>query len=285
MMNGIIVVNKPNQMTSQQVLTKIKHSLGVKKIGHVGTLDPMATGVLVALINDATKLSDYFMGLNKTYLATIAIGQATTTEDATGEVVAEKKVARLENVDAILQSFIGESLQTPPMYSSIRHQGMKLYEIARQGKTVKRQSRMISIFDIKRTNEITYSNEKAYFSFVATVSKGTYIRTLCVDIGEKLGYPAHMASLHRLSVGKFTIAQSNTLDDIIAHQYTLISMLDALSDYPIIQVNPEQQQDIFHGKPLSLNVNDDMVVLAKDNQLLAIYEKEKDIYKARRVWN
>lgn len=206
-MNGIIIVDKPRDWTSQDVITKIKHLLRVKKVGHAGTLDPLATGVLVVLVNDATKLSDYLMAERKEYMCEVVLGQATDTEDVMGKVVEAKKVSKLNQVDEVLASLKGVITQVPPMYSSIHHEGRKLYELARQGITVERKPREIEVYDIYRTTDIVYENDIAKFSFIANVSKGTYVRTLCVEIGKRLGYPAYMNALRRTKAGEFTVEQ------------------------------------------------------------------------------
>ena len=283
-MNGILVVDKEKDWTSQDALTKIKHLLKLKKVGHVGTLDPLATGVLVVLVNEATKLSDYLMSDNKEYLCEIVVGKATDTEDVTGEVIAEKKVEILANVDEVLQSLQGTISQVPPMYSSIHHEGKKLYELARQGITVNREARDIEIFSIKRTSEVTYQDGLAKFSFLAKVSKGTYIRTLCVEIGNRLNYPAHMNALRRTKSGFFNLDQAVTINDISNNNYSLLNMIEVFQDKKIIEVTDELEKRIKNGMKVLVDSNDEMVIFTKNHELLAIYEKEDKIYKAKRVW-
>lgn len=283
-MNGIIVVDKPMDWTSQDVITKIKHLLKLKKVGHVGTLDPIATGVLVVLVNEATKLSDYLMSDNKEYLCEIVIGKSTDTEDVTGKIIETKNVEILENVDEVLESLKGDLKQVPPMYSSIHHDGVKLYELARQGKTVERSARDVHIYDIKRCSEITYADGIAKFSFIAKVSKGTYLRTLCVEIGNRLNFPAYMNGLRRLKSGNYTIENSFTLTDIVKGNYQVQSMLSAFTDKKIIEVTDELERRIKNGMKVSLECLDEIIIFTKNKELLAIYEKENNNYKAKRVW-
>lgn len=285
-MNGIIIVDKPKDWTSQDVVTKIKRVLKTKKVGHAGTLDPLATGVLVVLVNGATKLSDYLMADNKEYDCNIVIGKATTTEDVMGEVVSSKSVTEdLINVDEVLTSLKGKLSQVPPMYSSLHHNGAKLYELARMGITVERDAREIEIFDIKRTSEVIYFDGLASFDFRAKVSKGTYIRTLCCEIGARLNYPAYMNELRRISSGNLHINDACTIDDIINDNYKLISMLDALENINKIEVDEDLFKKINNGMKVKLDCSDEEVLLTKNNELIAIYEKEDQVYRAKRVWN
>lgn len=287
-MNGIILVNKEKGMTSHDVVAKIKRIMKVKKIGHAGTLDPLATGLLVVMINEATKLSNYLMEEEKTYQAEIIIGVGTDTEDSDGNIIDRKAVKEIDNVDQVLKSLIGKQEQVPPMYSAIKVDGKKLYELARAGQTIERNSRTIEIYDLKRISEIEYFNEYVKFSFIAEVSKGTYLRSLCVEIGKRLGYPAHMNNLNRITSGALHIDDSATIRDIELGNYRLISMVDSLRKYPIISVSEALKNKILNGVALGLtelNSKDNLVVLVFKNELLAIYRLEKGKYRAERVWN
>lgn len=287
-MNGIILVNKEKGMTSHDVVAKIKRIMSVKKIGHAGTLDPLATGLLVVMINEATKLSNYLMAEEKKYQAEIIIGVGTDTEDSDGNIIDRKTVKKIDDVDQVLKSLIGELEQVPPMYSAIKVDGKKLYELARAGKMVERKSRIIEIYDLKRTSEIEYFNNCARFSFIAEVSKGTYIRSLCVEIGKRLGYPAHMSSLNRISSGTLSINDSATISDIEDGNYRLINMVESLRKYPIVSVNESLKNKILNGVPLDfgeINSKENLVVLVYNNELLAIYRLENGKYRAERVWN
>lgn len=287
-MNGILVVNKPVGLSSHQVIQIIKRTLKIKKIGHAGTLDPLASGVLIVLINEATKLSDYLMADHKSYLAGIIIGTSTDTEDSLGTILEQKKVTNLGQVDQVLYSIVGPLKQIPPMYSAIKHKGKKLYELAREGKEVTRQPRDVEIFSLERKSDIVYQDSRAHFKFETKVSKGTYIRSLCVNIGERLGYPAHMNSLVRLASGKFKIEDSFTLEEISKGQFKIISMLEAMNNYPVVDLDENLYFKSKHGQKISqsdIMKDDDLVVLQYEQKLVAIYKKEDNIYKAERVWN
>lgn len=290
-MNGIIIVNKEKGISSFFQIKLINRILGCKKIGHAGTLDPLATGVLVVLLNDATKLSDYLIKDTKEYEVEITIGIKSDTYDITGNIEEEVKVNKISDVDNVLKSFLGKSMQKPPIYSAIKQQGMKLYEKAREKMDIKVEPREIFIDEICRISDILYVDNKAVFSFKVKVSKGTYIRSLCVDIGNKLGYPALMSNLIRLKSGEFRLEDSYSIDDIKSGNFKIINMLDALKRYSIIEVNNEVYKLVLNGRIIEkklLNTKgelaEDLLVLKYNNNLLAIYEKKDEYYKAKRIW-
>lgn len=290
-MNGIIIVNKEKGISSFFQIKLINRILGCKKIGHAGTLDPLATGVLVVLLNDATKLSDYLIKDTKEYEVEITIGIKSDTYDITGNIEEEVKVNKISDVDNVLKSFLGKSIQKPPIYSAIKQQGMKLYEKAREKMDIKVEPREIFIDEICRISDILYGDNKAVFSFKVKVSKGTYIRSLCVDIGNKLGYPALMSNLIRLKSGEFRLEDSYSIDDIKSGNFKIINMLDALKRYSIIEVNNEVYKLVLNGRIIEkklLNTKgelaEDLLVLKYNNNLLAIYEKKDEYYKAKRIW-
>ena len=287
-MNGILLVDKPVGISSQNAISVIKRALNINKIGHAGTLDPLASGVLVVLLNDATKLSDYLLEKEKTYLAEITIGKTTDTLDSEGEVTAEKEVDVLLDVDSALESMIGKYLQTPPMYSAIKKNGKKLYELAREGQVIEREKREVEIFEIKRTSEVILENKTLKFSFLTRASKGTYIRSLCDDIGKKLEFPAYMSNLRRVSSGNFNIDECFTLESIKNGEYKVVSMLDAISFLKRVEVNEKLLKMALNGREIDakvLNASDKKIALANNGNLIAIYEKQENIYKALRVWN
>lgn len=283
-MDGIIIVDKKKGWTSQDILTKIKRSKKFDKIGHAGTLDPLATGVMVVMVNGATKLSDYLLSDNKEYICEIVLGIATDTEDCEGVVTSKLPVTNLDNVDGVLQSLVGILDQVPPMYSSVHHNGRKLYEYAREGTFISRDSREVTINSISRISEIEYYDSLAKFSFIANVSKGTYIRTLCVEIGERLGYPAHMNNLRRTASGNMRIEDASTLEDVLEGNFKLINMLDVFNGYLIVEVDDYLDSRIKNGMKLEYDSEEEVVIFKKNNQLYAIYEKENNLYRARRIW-
>lgn len=286
-MNGILLVYKEKGMTSNAVIQKIKKILQVKKIGHAGTLDPLATGLLVVLINGATKLSNYLLNQEKEYLAEITIGIATSTEDVEGEIIACKEVSESLDPDPILRSLIGKRLQVPPLYSALKKDGKKLYEYAREGVEVERKAREIEIYALERRSPVRYENGTAKFSFYCKVSKGTYIRTLSTEIGEKLGYPAHLSALERLGSGSFKSENAFKISDIEAGNYRLVSMAEALP-YPKIEANSVLEEKIKNGKMIPeklVGSKEPLIAFTKKEELLAIYKYEEGNYYAVRVWN
>lgn len=210
-MDGILVVNKPAGITSHDVIDIIRNKMNLKRVGHTGTLDPIATGVLIILIGKATKLSKIFVHDEKEYIATLFLGRCTDTQDSSGRVIEEKSVNKLdiEGVKKVFKNFLGEIEQIPPMVSAKKYKGSKLYELARQGKSVSREPRRIRIQEI----EILDFNIPEIV-FRVRCSKGTYIRTLCEDIGRSLGYPAHMSALVRTRVGRFLLEDACELEAI-----------------------------------------------------------------------
>ncbi len=210
-MDGILNIYKEKGFTSHDVVAVVRRTLHQKKVGHTGTLDPDAEGVLPVCLGKGTKLADYIMAEQKGYRAVLALGVTTTTEDASGEVLETKEVAfDEEKITEAVRSFVGNYMQTPPMYSAIKIQGKKLYELAREGKEIHREPRKITIYDIKIRAFLPPNRVE----IDVTCSKGTYIRTLCADIGKKLGCGGHMASLLRTASGDFKLENAITLEQL-----------------------------------------------------------------------
>lgn len=255
-MNGILIVNKPEGITSQGVVSKVKKALNVKKVGHTGTLDPLATGVLPILIGNSTKLSKYLIEHDKIYRAVIKLGEKSSTGDREGEIVETKQVSEnLEksNIETALQSFLGKQTQTPPIYSAIKVNGKKLYEYAREGKEVEIPSREIEIYKIEL---IKFDRENKTVEFEVSCSKGTYIRTLCEDIAESLGTAGFMLSLNRVKVDRFDLRDSFTIEDIENGNYKLISMEELFKDFPKIELNKRKLELFLNGVNLSFELED-----------------------------
>lgn len=285
-MNGIILLNKEQGITSQKALTILKRQLKLDKVGHAGTLDPLASGLLLVLVGKATKLSDYLMLETKEYIADIYIGKSTDTLDSEGNIVEEKKVINIADIDKVLNSFLGKSKQIPPMYSAIKIKGKKLYELARSGIEVEREEREIEIFEIERISDVLLIDDHASFKFRVVCSKGTYIRSLCADIGKKLGYPAHMSGLVRTKIGNFSLSNAVSLKDIEEGKINLVKMHEALSGFKIIDVDENMAKLVMNGASISLNdISDEKVVITYKNELIGIYNKVQGKYKAERVWN
>lgn len=255
-MDGIIVVHKEKGFTSFDVVAKLRGILKQKKIGHTGTLDPDATGVLPVCLGCATKLCDMLTDTTKVYEAELLLGVVTDTQDTSGAVLEEKEVCVTENeVKAVVASFIGEQKQIPPMYSALKVDGKKLYELAREGKTIERKARDITIDNI----EILDMNLPKVRMLV-TCSKGTYIRTLCNDIGEKLGCGGAMASLIRRKTAGFTLEEAKTLDEIEALMKAgeitaIIKGVDTVfENYPKAIVKEECMKAVQNGNWLYPNM-------------------------------
>lgn len=210
MKNGVIIINKEEGITSQGVVNRAKRLLGASKAGHTGTLDPMATGVLPVLLDRGVKASEFMLTSDKHYVATLLLGVTTDTEDVTGEILTEcDKIPSEAEVLAAVQSFVGEYMQTPPMYSALKIGGRKLCDLARDGITLEREARRVEILSIKAKK----LSEREY-TLDVKCSKGTYIRTLCADIGEKLGCGGTMKTLCRASASGFTLDDAHTLAEL-----------------------------------------------------------------------
>ena len=252
-LNGIIVINKPKNYTSHDVVAKVKKLLNIKKVGHTGTLDPNATGVLPLLLNSGTKLSKYLIEHDKEYEVTLKLGIRTDTLDGEGKVLEKKEVDRkmLENtkqIEKVLNSFTGKQTQVPPMYSAIKVNGKKLYEYARKGQTIEIKPREIEIYSIELLN--INNNE---ITFRVHCSKGTYIRTLCENIAEELETVGYMKELKRIEVGEFNIKNSITLKELeIKKEKAVISIEDFLKDKNTITLNIKKLNLFLNGVNLKV---------------------------------
>lgn len=255
-MDGIVIINKEKEYTSHDVVAKVKKILNEKKVGHTGTLDPNATGVLPILLGKGTKLSKYLINHNKIYEATLKLGEKTDTADIEGKITEEKDVKKenlsQENVTKVLKEFIGKSKQVPPMYSAIKVNGKKLYEYARKGQTIEIKPREIEIYGIELLN--INNNE---ISFKVHCSKGTYIRTLCENIAEKLETVGYMKELKRIEVGEFNIKNAITLKELESKkEKALISIEEFLKDKQLINLNSKKVKLFFNGVNLEFKLED-----------------------------
>jgi len=210
---GILLVDKPQGITSHDVVSRLRRVFHIKKIGHAGTLDPMATGLLIMLIGKATKVSQYLMSMDKEYTGTVRLGQITDSQDADGEVLEERPVPDLSEAAVLktIKTFLGDQYQTPPMYSAKKVGGQALYKLARKGKTVEREPRVIHISKFEMTRFAPPE-----IDFFVACSKGTYIRTIAHDFGEKLGCGGHLNALRRTGAGQFRIEKADTIEAIEA---------------------------------------------------------------------
>jgi tRNA pseudouridine55 synthase len=286
-MEGIILLHKPKGMTSHDCVFKLRKLLREKKIGHTGTLDPDVTGVLPICIGRATKLVEYLTSDTKTYEGEVTLGFNTTTEDASGEVVERQEVDRVitrEEVLQVLESLTGELQQVPPMYSAVKVNGKKLYEYARQGIEVERPVRTITIdaFELLDDREV-FEGKEISFRFRVVCSKGTYVRTLAVMIGEKLGYPSHMSHLIRTASGEFSLDACYTFEQLEQFmeegtiEAAFITIDEALSMFPTIEVDEELEQKVRNGGiikvPAEFLSSERLAIYNNEGRCLAIYQK------------
>ncbi|KAA9025834.1 tRNA pseudouridine(55) synthase TruB [Niallia endozanthoxylica] len=285
-MEGIIPLYKPKGMTSHDCVFKLRKILHTKRVGHTGTLDPDVTGVLPICIGRATKVAEYITDAGKAYEGEVTIGFSTTTEDASGEMIARKTVNRVMNRDEILkvlQGFTGRINQTPPMYSAVKVNGKKLYEYARQGIEVERPTRTVEIYSIELLDDReNFSGEQVSFRFRVSCSKGTYIRTLAVMIGEALGFPAHMSYLSRIQSAAFSLADCFTFEQVEEKMEEgkikdiLYPIETALAHLPKYRINDKIAEKVKNGAVLPtpdscMNETKPIVVETESGQALAIY--------------
>ena len=252
-MNGIVIVDKPQEWTSQDVTARLRRVFNTRRIGHGGTLDPMATGVLPVFVGRATRGVEFFEHAEKTYEATLLLGMTTDTEDTSGEVIEEKEVHISETEFAeILSQFRGKIMQVPPMYSALKINGQKLVDLARKGKTVERQPREIEIFELTM---LEFSGTTARLR--VKCSKGTYIRTLCKDIGEALGCGGCMAALRRVQAGEYTIEEAvplQTLLDTENPEQYLRPVDSMFRNYPEVVLSANQEKRCRNGNSFSMQL-------------------------------
>ena len=274
-MNGIIIVNKTKGNTSHDIVYQVRKMFG-EKVGHTGTLDPMATGVLPLLIGKGTQCSKYLINHDKTYKATIQLGKKTDTADSEGKVIEEKTVNQetlnLENIRQVLKTFKGKQTQTPPIYSAIKVKGKKLYEYARKGQSVEIRPREIEIYNIKL---LELDKENKRIQFQVQCSKGTYIRTLCEDIAIKLNTVGYMKELQRTQVGGFLIENSITIDDLKEHKNDMQWINEQLID---IEEFFSSKKDIeLLNKKLELFLNGVELTYEVEDGIYRIYNNAKFI--------
>ena len=278
-MDGIIVINKEKDYTSHDVVAKLKKKLNISKVGHTGTLDPNATGVLPILIGKGTKFSKYLINHDKTYKAQIELGKKTDTADVEGNVIEEKPVDTeyiKQNLVQVLESFVGKQEQVPPMYSAIKKNGKKLYEYARKGEKIEVEPRKIEIYKI----ELVKYNEKN-IDFIVSCSKGTYIRSLCEDIAEKLNTVGYMKNLERLQVGEFNIEKSVLIDDVNTENIEkyLYTLEDILKDTPKLNLNSKKLKLFLNGVQLTVKEAEGLYKIYVNNKFIGTGTVKKNLLK------
>ncbi len=255
-MDLIVNVNKPSGITSLQAVTKVKRILGVRKAGHTGTLDPMATGVLPVCLGEATKASRFLLDMDKQYRALVKLGERTDTCDADGRVVDKRDTSSVTETQLVraVKTFEGEIMQMPPMYSAVRVRGERLYNLARKGIEIERPERRVRIYSLKVTHV-----QLPYFEIEVSCSKGTYVRTLCDDIGSLLGTGAHLVSLERCAVGFFDIANTVALSELekegsrVVGRKAFYSLDEALTDLKEIVLGQKDYEKAKNGTAISFN--------------------------------
>jgi len=288
-LNGFLNIDKPAGMTSHDVVARVRRGLHVKKVGHAGTLDPMATGVLIVCMGPATRLSEYVMQSTKRYRARVRLGATTDTYDADGEILSETDASHitLEDIEQALSPFVGDIAQVPPMYSAIKQGGRKLYKLARAGETVERAPRAVSIVALEVSEWASPE-----FTLDVTCSAGTYIRSLAYDLGAALGVGAHLAGLVRTASGFFTLENAVSLDELTAAEggwwrAHLVRPQDALRDWPTVSLNEIDADHIRHGRTISgADMTDDTLAwaLEADGSLLAVLRAEAGIWQPHKVF-
>ena len=287
-MDGVINVYKEKGMTSFDVVSKIKKIFKTKKVGHTGTLDPNATGVLPICIGNMTKLVQYITNHDKEYFAVVKLGIKTDTADITGNIIEENDIPKLtyEKIVDVTKEFIGKSMQLPPMYSAIKINGKKLYELAREGKEIEREARPIEIYDI---TDIVFSKEENTFSFRVKCSKGTYIRTLCEDICQKLGTIGTILELERISTGVFNKGNSHTLSQIenIVKDGDVTSLLynveDIFVEYPRLEIPEYKLQYYLNGVKLTYILENGIYKVYSEDRFIGLGEINDNLLKRKFV--
>lgn len=280
MKNGIVIINKEKNKTSREIVNEVCKKFQTKKVGHTGTLDPLATGVLVLGVNEGTKLIEYLTATEKEYIAEVLIGYTSDTLDITGNIQKEKELHySKEQVEEVLNSFIGTYDQEVPIYSAVHVDGKRLYEYARERKEVELPTRPV---EIKKIKLVSLENQK--FTFMVIVSKGTYIRSLIRDIGKKLGSPCIMSNLQRTRQGCFTLEKAKNVQELIEHD--IISLKDAMEDYPRITITEEAIiKKIKNGCKLPNCIEKMTCLLDKEENLLAIYTPVGEMMKPLKVFH
>jgi tRNA pseudouridine55 synthase len=278
----IINFNKPSGITSQQAVSGVKRLLGVKKAGHTGTLDPMATGVLLVCLNEATKVSRFLLNLDKRYRATIKLGERTDTYDAEGRITEKKDPFFLNEGDvvSVVRGFVGSIIQEPPMYSAVKVEGKKLYELARRGIVIKRPERCINIYDLKVSGF-----DLPFFDLAVSCSKGTYIRTLCDDIGKALGTGAHLFSLERSAIGPFDLKNAASAEELGKEDFfqarkesycTIDKALPGLNEIVLDEVSYRSAKN---GLPIKFNNINEL----RDDDFVKLKSPQGDLFGIGRI--
>lgn len=301
-MDGILPIYKEAGMTSHDVVSKLRRILNMKKIGHAGTLDPSVDGVLPIALGKATKTIEFLQEAGKTYTGSVTLGFATTTEDLDGDVIETKSLEQPFSIDEIqtaMALLTGEIVQIPPMYSAVKVNGRRLYDYARAGETVERPHRQATIYEFKLTSDPIFDEQKKQqsFTFIAKVSKGTYIRTLAVDLGRKLGMPSVMSQLTRISAGGYDFDHAHSISDVANRMDQdgklgdwLMPIATAVEQFPHVELSDLQWDQVKHGigQPASLcEPLQDKIVLTYQGEVKSVFHwrPDKNQYRAYRTFS
>lgn len=288
-LNGIIIINKPKGLYSNQVLQDIKKIFKCSKAGHTGTLDPMATGVLPICLGTATRIVDFILNDNKSYIATIQLGMLTDTGDSDGKIIGISHFKKINEFDInnVLITFVGNIQQIPPMYSAIKYHGIRLYNLARKGICIERKPRNIRIFMLKL---LKYDHLRNTLDILIKCSKGTYIRSLAVDIGRKLGGYSHLSMLHRVQCGKFVAGDMNNVNHLryLSKQKLYNAIIDVKSlflEYPILMLSEYEMKIFLHMGKIICNIYlEGIIKIYYKNIFIAIVKFENSILIKRYIF-
>ena len=278
-MNGFLLVNKEKGYSSNEVVQKIKRKFSLKKVGHLGTLDPDAEGLLIIAINRATKFSKFFLNTYKSYYVEIKLGKSTTTDDASGEIIKEFEVKCSESeVKREINNFLGKSFQQPPFFSALKYKGKPLYKYARKGEFIKKEPRKIEIKEIKN---ISYKDKICSFQILC--SKGTYIRSIARDLGENLGCCGHMYSLRRLSQHRFKVIDAHLIKEVTLEH--VIKIDDCFKDYEKLSLSKKNLKIFINGGRVFLNKNfsKDLRIYSEDNNFIGLGHLENNHLKHKQL--
>ena len=282
MIDGVVVVNKPAGMTSHDVVDEVRKALHERRVGHAGTLDPDATGILILGVGKATRFLSYAQASHKRYEAVARFGSTTSTQDAAGEILETKPaLVTRSDVERALPSFTGRLRQTPPMVSAVKVGGERLYKKARRGESVERAAREIEVTSLHLRGFVTHDPPEATLDVVC--SAGTYVRTLIHDLGQALGCGAHLASLRRTGAGGFTEADAIPLESVSAE--TVLPLAEVVRELDRVEISEDDATSVAHGRPLTPTGTRPRVPVAlmREGRLLAVYRPEGDKLVADRV--
>jgi len=281
--SGLVLIDKPKDWTSHDVVAKMRGILGTRKVGHAGTLDPMATGLLILGVNQGTKLLQYLLGSNKAYTATIRLGQSTISDDAESEVLESIDAGQITQaqIDSEIRNLTGTFDQIPSSVSAKKVDGERAYDLVRAGKEVELKAKTITIDNFQRTGEVKHHDGLVDFDVEVSCSTGTYIRALARDLGKALGVGGHLIALRRTSITGFKVQDATEM----TAEPRLVDIKSAAGElFESLEISEQQETDIRHGKQIALDAPHDALALTRQGQLVALVEKAGEIYKSMAVF-